>query len=100
MVKMRATSTAVLYCHASHGIHRSSGRRRNRPVKRAVNDQSRARPTTPMNARYPTDRLREPREVVVGHDTRRAIRTGRERRLADVAPEGALEGAHRRSLTS
>ncbi len=46
-----APSTLVLYCHASHGIHRVFGARRNRPVNRARNDQSRGRPTTPMNRR-------------------------------------------------
>src|SRR5450631_3044840 len=49
---MRATSSALLYCQTSAGIHDPCPFSLKRPVMWAWNDQSRGRPTTPMACRY------------------------------------------------
>src|SRR5262245_41003274 len=45
---MRAIPRRVLYCHASHGIHFSSGFIRNEPNQCTRNDHLLGLPTTPM----------------------------------------------------
>jgi hypothetical protein len=52
MSKMRAMARLVLYCHATECIQGFPGADRIPPTKRARNDQSRGRPTTPMNRKY------------------------------------------------